>query len=73
MTTVTNSGVWLSDIPLDANEGVPGDTLLRIELDATEDELKQFEWIEEGKPYREWQVPAVFINSRATIRIEKES
>jgi hypothetical protein len=33
-------GVWLSDVPLDANDGVPGDALLA--LDVPDDGLAEF-------------------------------
>ena len=42
------SGVWLSDIPLDVNDGVAGETLLQIELDLDEQALDDFEWKEEA-------------------------
>ncbi len=32
MTTRVHSGVWLSNVPLDINEGAEGDTLLQLEL-----------------------------------------
>ena len=54
MTKSEHSGVWLSSFPLDANEGAGGDALLLVELDLIEQELAQFEWVEEGKGYREW-------------------
>jgi len=69
MTPHRYSGVWLSDVPLDANEGAFGDTLLAVELKLTEDQLRKFEWFEEGKGYREWLIPAALINANATIRI----
>ena len=56
------SGVWLSDVPLDANEGADGDTVLEVLVDATEAALAHWEWVEEGKPYREWLNPAAAIN-----------
>jgi hypothetical protein len=28
----------------------------------TDRELSEFEWVEEGKPYREWLIPAEVIN-----------
>jgi hypothetical protein len=59
------SGVWVSDRPLDCNEGTRGDALLRIKLSTRPYELDQFEWVEEGKTYREWLVPAVFLRVRA--------
>jgi hypothetical protein len=32
MTTQEHSGVWLSNVQLDINEGAEGDTLLQVEL-----------------------------------------
>ena len=61
------SGVWLSDRLLDSNEGADGDTALRITLNCTDDEIGEFEWIEKGKPYREFLVPAAFITARGTV------
>ncbi|MGN6732028.1 MAG: hypothetical protein ACTHMB_08655, partial [Candidatus Binatia bacterium] len=43
------SGVWLSDELLTPNEGPDCDTVLRVTLDCTPDEIRQFEWIEGGK------------------------
>ena len=63
------SGVWLSNVPLDANEGTTGDTVLLVDSVLSEKEIAQFEWIEEGKPYREWQIPAKLINENASIRV----
>src|SRR5690348_6325530 len=42
-------GVWLSDVPLDANEGAEGDTLLKVTLPLTEVELSQYEVVEDKK------------------------
>jgi hypothetical protein len=64
LTNRVFSGVWLSNVPLDVNEGADGDTLLRLEL--PEDAIADFEWIEDGKPYREWLVPARLINEKAS-------
>jgi len=66
------SGVWLSDVPLTLNEGADGDTLLEVNLDLPKDELQDYEWVEDGKPYREWLIPAELINTRASIRIKDE-
>ncbi|MFY9532257.1 MAG: hypothetical protein WBC04_21870 [Candidatus Acidiferrales bacterium] len=57
LTNHLHSGVWLSDVPLDINEGARGDVLLEVELDATEDELAPYERREEGKPYRSGAFP----------------
>jgi hypothetical protein len=63
LTSVVHRGVWLSNMPLDCNEGAKGDQLLCLELD--EQAIAEFEWIEEGKGYREWCIPAQIINERA--------
>jgi hypothetical protein len=62
-------GVWLSNVPLDSNEGANGDTLLKVTLTPTHADLARYEWIEDGKPYRDWLVPAKLINSRMPLRI----
>src|SRR5262245_23965343 len=59
------TGVWISDRPLDNSEGASGETLLQIEI--AEDIIAAYEWVEEGKPYREWLVPARVLNERATL------
>ena len=53
-------GVWLSDCPLDINEGAKGDTLLVLVI--PEEVIAPYEWIEEGKGYREFLVPAEVVN-----------
>jgi hypothetical protein len=72
LTTNEYSGVWLSNIPLDANEGAFGGTLLLVELDLAEADLAQFEWIEEGKGFREWLIPAALVNSKGKVQIVEE-
>jgi hypothetical protein len=69
LTSHEHSGVWLSNIPLDANEGAFGDTILGVELDLSEKELGQFEWIEEDKGYREFLIPAELVNGKAKVRV----
>jgi len=64
------SGVWLSDIPLDANEGAKGDTLLSVEI--PEDDVLFYEWVEEGKPYREFLVPADLVNRYQPFGVTQE-
>jgi hypothetical protein len=66
MTDDKFKGVWLSDRPLDLNEGAPGDTTLQVSFPPNTD-LDRFEWVEEGKGFREWLVPADLINSVATV------
>jgi hypothetical protein len=67
MTGREHSGVWLSDQPLDSNEGACGDVLVRVNLACTEREIADYEWVEEGKGCREWLIPAVLLNRRAKI------
>jgi hypothetical protein len=50
MTDELHTGVWLSDRPLDENEGAASGALLIVELDGAV--VTPYEWIEEGKPYR---------------------
>lgn len=58
-------GVWLS------NDGdgvfIPDapPVLLAVDLDVGADELAAFEWVEEGRAYREWLVPAAYIRDHA--------
>lgn len=63
LTERTFSGVWISDRPLDGNEGAYGAAVLGIDIDA---DLAHYEWVEEGKGYREWLVPAELLNTHAT-------
>ena len=60
LTSQLWTGVWVSDRPLDCNEGADGDTLLA--LDIPEEEIASFEWVEEDKPYREFLVPSDVLN-----------
>jgi len=64
MTNTVLTGVWLSKVPLDSNEGAEGDVLLEVTIDITEAELTYYEVVEEGKPYREWLIPADWLNSK---------
>jgi hypothetical protein len=66
MTTKLTKGVWFSEQPLDVNEGAKGATLFRIRLRISRRELDRYEWVEEEKPYREWQIPAALVNARRT-------
>ena len=63
MTDLEWSGVWFSDVPFDAFEGYDGgaeDVLLTIEI--PDEAITDYEWIEDGKPYREWLIPASIAN-----------
>lgn len=54
------TGVWFSDQPLDENEGARGEYLLS--LDIPDEALEEFEWVEDGKPNREFLIPAELAN-----------
>ena len=60
------TGVFLGDSPMGVAEGATGNQVLRVEFPDDVD-LNDFELVEEGKPYREWCVPAELINARATV------
>ena len=62
LSRVETAGVWFSDRPIDADKGIKGKVLLRVVLPIGKCELRQYEWIEVGKPYREWQLPASLVN-----------
>jgi len=63
------SGVWVSDRPLGANEGIAGGVLLQIEMNLAPENLAAFEWSEEGKPYREFLVPAERLNKFGIVTL----
>jgi hypothetical protein len=50
MTEKLHTGVWLSDRPLDANEGAWGNTLLRVELTIDEQELRNLSGSKTSNP-----------------------
>lgn len=70
MTAHEWKGVWLSNIPLEASEGARGNTLLSIDI--PEGVVTPYEWVEEGKPYREFLIPAKIVNSFGHPSIEIE-
>jgi hypothetical protein len=72
LTDQTFSGVWLSDQPLDANEGAWGDVILAVKFSVPLSALDKWEWIEEGKPFREWLIPADFIAQHAAVSVVED-
>src|SRR4051812_17399614 len=70
MTSSEHTGVWVSNVPLDENEGAHGDTVLEVSVD--ESHIAEYEWIQDIG-YREWLVPAVVLNSQTTVRRLSES
>jgi hypothetical protein len=67
LTGLQWKGVWMSDAPLDPNEGVKGITVLVIQTDLSLGAFASYEWVEEGKPYREWLIPASLLNSSCKV------
>jgi hypothetical protein len=61
------TGVWVSDRALDNSEGASGETLLQIEV--AEPFIAAYEWIKEGKPYREWLIPAAVLNKAGKVKL----
>lgn len=59
-TTKKHECVFISDYPLDSNEGAKGEQLLMLEI--PESEVLPYEWKEKGKPYREFGVPDHILN-----------
>ena len=58
---VNTTGVFFSDLVLDENEGVCSQAYFVLEI--PNEHLASYEWIEEGKGYREWCIPAALANS----------
>ena len=72
LTQNIHTGVWLSGVPLSAGDMFDlGDTLLKVMPPLTLDALNEYEWIEEGQPYREWLIPAAILNP--LMRVEPVS
>ena len=68
MMNTTVTGVWVSDPILTEHESAGGDSVLQIEVKVTRKDLDFYEVKEEGKPYREWCVPARLLNRGKTMR-----
>jgi hypothetical protein len=62
------TGVFLGDSPMDVNEGAKGVDVLQIKFPDLID-VDAYELVEEGKPYREWCVPAALINDHAEVTL----
>ena len=71
LTLHEHGGIWFSDTPLDANEGACGDAYLMIEI--PEELIEIYEWIEEGKGYREFLIPADLANRHGPPQLVSEA
>lgn len=67
-------GVFVSDVPVDVNEGAKGNILLSIELDVAESDLLELEVPrDENKLRHEWCVPAELLNTgRIALVVDSE-
>jgi hypothetical protein len=54
MTGEEHTGVWLSNRPLDCNEGAWGGTTLAVIFRVGVGDLDFYEWLEKGRSHREW-------------------
>ena len=72
------AGVYVSDRPLDCNEGAARGTdprrtmLLRVLLNLSEEKIDKYEIKDEAGTYREWCLPAAMLNASASLTIWDE-
>ncbi|MFQ5549823.1 MAG: hypothetical protein ACE5FJ_01140 [Gemmatimonadales bacterium] len=62
-------GIWLTDRPLDRNEGPDGDAVLEVTVSIPEETLLEYELHGVVEGARLWVVPSEIINSKAKVRI----
>ncbi|MDA4124034.1 MAG: hypothetical protein OK438_01095 [Thaumarchaeota archaeon] len=72
LTERTFRGVWVSDRPLDSNEGTKEGALMVLDVDLPPRQLAKWEWVEEGKTYREWLIPASVLNQHSRVRLDPD-
>ena len=65
------TGVWLTDRPLEPFKGPPGDALLEVVVDLSEDALQAFEVDNVFFDTRLWVIPAELLNPHATTMIKE--
>lgn len=70
-TSLAIEGVFVSNRPLDSNEGAKGRELLRILLSLTEEAIADFEVVDESgeSTYREWCIPAALLNANGRVEL----
>jgi hypothetical protein len=69
MTDREWSGVWLANVPIDAADGIQGESVLRVTLFVNEDEIEKYEWIDSLRGHREFLMPAAFVNQHMRLEI----
>jgi len=67
MTLNKHTGVWISNVPWE----IDGEAECLLGIDLSIDIIKEYEWIEEEKPYREFLVPAKLLNHGKLFIIEE--
>lgn len=45
------------------------ETFLEVDTNLSESELSEYEWVEQGREFREFFIPALIVNSRSSIRM----
>jgi hypothetical protein len=68
----TVTGVWVSNKILAESEDTRGDGVFQIEVKVSKKDLDFYEVKEDGKPYREWCIPAELLNKGKIIRLSNE-
>ena len=69
--TLKMLGVWLTDRPLGEAEGPPGDALLEVTLELSDESLSAFELEGVFWDTRLWVIPAEIVNPHAHVRIHQ--
>jgi hypothetical protein len=67
--TVKAYGVWLTDRPLSVDEGPPGDAILEVHVDFSEEALQAFELVGVFQDARLWVVPTEIVSPHSQVRI----
>jgi len=70
MTGMIHCGVWLSDRPLDANDGVLGDVIFCVSI--PEALVQEYEWYQDYLSYREFLCPAELVNRHRPFTVVDE-
>ena|ERR1700722_20023862 len=65
------TGVWLADRPLGIMDGTADGAVVCI--DVPDELFAEYEWIKEGKGYREALIPASLVNRHGPARIADDA
>ena len=67
--SIKSWGVWLTDRPLDIEEGPPGDAMLEVRVGFSEETLQAFELLGVFEDARLWVVPTEIVSPHSQVRI----